>query len=96
MVHDGTRAAGVELPVTADVAGMFRGEPPAARRTTCQHCGAEIVGRILASLNGAPLCLADRDSDEVSCYRLVSEYHHEMPCSEVPCPGAVFLEHDHG
>lgn len=44
-------------------------------REQCAHCLG--VARGYARIeNGARLC----HSDEISCYRMVTVYHHDMPC----------------
>jgi hypothetical protein len=67
------------------------GETPTARVHLCRHCFKVLEGKVKATYNGAPLCI---DNDP-SCYKLVSQFHHEMPCLGNPCPGAVGMEHDH-
>lgn len=82
---------------TPVVPGIFTEDVPAKPRVWfCQHCGTRHEGRILASYNGAPLCLPPEDSGEANCYRRVRELGHQMPCEESPCPGDVPMEHEHG
>lgn len=50
----------------------------------CGHCGMPIVG--YASVDGRHLCHPDSGMD---CYRLVSVYHHDMPCVLAPCLASV-------
>lgn len=50
----------------------------------CAHCLGPQVGS--ASVAGQSLCHPDGGLD---CYRLVTVYHHDMPCAESPCPGWV-------
>lgn len=79
--------------VGAGLAAMGSGEP-ATRVRLCRHCLTPIEGRVMATYNGSPLCLGG--DTEPNCYRLVSLYHHDMPCAGDPCPGEVPMEHDHG
>lgn len=97
VADDGTGAAGVEVSTgRAGSAGIFTEDTPVAPRIwACQHCGAPIVGKVRASFNGAPLCMATSMDDKASCYCLVSTLNHQMPCQGDPCPGPVLMKHIH-
>lgn len=92
----GAVAVGPDL-ARGTLSGIGFGEETvtAPRVWLCQHCGKRNSGRVLASYNGAPLCLPSRDSDEPNCYRYVSQFNHQMPCEGEPCPGPVPMEHQH-
>lgn len=52
---------------------------------TCGHCGADDVGTLRAGCatmgDGTYLC-HPYTGDRADCYRLVTIYHHPMPCSD--------------
>lgn len=83
------------LPSADDMTITMVTEPTTERSSRCLHCGAEIVGRVLASFNGGPLCLGDDETKQGRCYRMVSTLNHQMPCEGDPCPGEVPMEHNH-
>lgn len=69
---------------------------PIRAETTCGHCGAGDVGSIEAGysvLGDAYLCHPN-ERGRPDCYRLVTVYHHEMPCT--PCRKSLALGRSEG
>lgn len=52
----------------------------ALRMNTCSHCGLLALG--YSTVDGDVLCHPDTGMD---CYKLVTVYHHVMPCDEPLC-----------
>lgn len=45
-----------------------------------------MTGRGYGAVNGSPLCHPNSGLD---CYRLVTVYHHQMPCTHPVCTASV-------
>lgn len=62
----------------------------------CGHCGKPVNhSGGTASWNGSPVCNPYPNKGDINCYKLIRDFHHDMPC--FPCMRmgyAVTISHD--